>query len=198
MNLNQVHEYSIDIENREIFLHSHIDDENESGVDYRASINLIKNIRILESLSDKPILIHMDLCGGSWSSGIAMYDTIKMSNCYIKLIVYGRAESMSTIILQGADERILMPNSYLMIHFGSINTEVTVEQYMAESEFYKRELNKMMLIYSERCKNGEYFKNRKDVPRELKRLIKTRGDWYLNPEESIYYGFADKILEEKC
>jgi len=37
--LNNIHDYNIDIENREIYLHSYFNEENdESGVDYRSAI----------------------------------------------------------------------------------------------------------------------------------------------------------------
>ena len=61
----------------------------------------------------------MNSIGGEWSDGMAIYDAISLSKCYVTIIVYGQAESMSSIILQAADEKIITPNSYFMIHYGS-------------------------------------------------------------------------------
>ena len=43
--LQALHHNNIDVKNREIFLHSYIDSEEESGVDYRSAVNFEKNIR---------------------------------------------------------------------------------------------------------------------------------------------------------
>lgn len=194
MNINHVHDYSINLEDRDIFLHSHINGDEESGVDYRSATRFIKNLYLLSKKSKASITIHMDLCGGQWSNGLAMYDAIKYCGCKTNLIVYGRAESMSTVIMQAATTRVLMPNSYLLVHYGYVNSTLSVAQYMAEAKFHHKEGLKMLDIYAERCQFGEYFQRRKNVKRELKRLITTKQEWYLDPEEAIYYGFADKII----
>jgi len=48
--LNNIHEYGLDIDNREIYLHSFIDSgSEEGGVDYRVAINFEKNILLKHS-----------------------------------------------------------------------------------------------------------------------------------------------------
>ena len=47
--IHDVHNFNLDIEAREIFLHSHVSDEGEEpGVDWRMATKLNKNIRGLK------------------------------------------------------------------------------------------------------------------------------------------------------
>ena len=86
---------------------------------YRMATTFIKNIRLLDQIKNEPIIIHMDSLGGNWGDGMAIYDAIKISRSHVTILVYGQAESMSSIILQAANKRITMPNAYFMCHYGS-------------------------------------------------------------------------------
>ena len=117
--LNYIHEYGLDVDNREVYLHSFIDSgEEEGGVDYRVAINFEKNIRYLNIISSDPIIVHMHLPGGDWTDCLGIYDTIIQSKAPIGILAYAKAESSSGVIFQAAKLRILMPNSYLLIHYG--------------------------------------------------------------------------------
>ena len=50
---------------------------------------------------------------------MAIYDAISMCRCFVTIIAYGQAESMSSIIFQAADSRLITPNTYFMAHYGS-------------------------------------------------------------------------------
>ena len=58
----------------------------------------------------------------------------------------------------------------------------------------------MFELYAKRCVDGLFFKDKfgkkqseKQVKNYLIRKLKS-GDWYMNAEEAVYYGFADAIL----
>ena len=54
--IGEIHNYGIDVKNREIYLHSAKDGgEEDPGVDYRMAINFVKNIRHLDSLNSDEI-----------------------------------------------------------------------------------------------------------------------------------------------
>ena len=46
----------------------------------------------------------MHSVGGNWNDGMAIFDAIELCQSYVTIIVYGQAESMSSIILQAADK----------------------------------------------------------------------------------------------
>ena len=96
--LYDLHNYGANVDTREIFLHNYYasDDTENPGVEYRMSNNFLKNIRALERKSNKPIP-YMQSVGGEWSDGRVIYDAIVMSKCFITIIAYGQAESMSSI-----------------------------------------------------------------------------------------------------
>ena len=84
--VSQAHEYDIITSRREIFLHSYFDGEEESGVDYRVANRFLKNIKILESISDDPIVIHQHSVGGDWECGMLIYDSLVATPCPIIFI----------------------------------------------------------------------------------------------------------------
>ena len=78
------------------------------------SIKYIKDVgAMIETASEKFDFLNEEL------SKKYIDDAIKICNSYITMVSYGQAESMSSIILQAADKRIMMPNAHFMCHYGS-------------------------------------------------------------------------------
>ena len=121
--LNDIHSYGININAREIYLHSHHSHGEEPGIEFKMATTFIKNLHVLESNGSDPVLVHMHTVGGEWNDGIAIFNAIEFSPCPVMILVYGHAVSMGSIILQAADKRILMPDIDFMIHFGEISVE---------------------------------------------------------------------------
>jgi|TARA_B100002019_G_C21219538_1_gene573917 ATP-dependent protease ClpP protease subunit len=201
--IESIHGQSIDLKQREIYLHGyHGPFDDDPGVEYRMATTLIKNIRYLDSLKNEPILIHMHSIGGNWGDGMAIYDAIKLARSHITIVVYGQAESMSSIILQAADNRIMMPNSYFMSHYGSSSSAGNFLDTQNWAKFESIILDTMLDIYVESCMKGKFFKEKYTDPTESKvrTFIKKKlkdGDWYLNSNEAVYYGFADGVLSTR-
>lgn len=203
--ISDIHSYGIDIKNREIYLHGYIGNTDEDpGVEYRMATCLYKNIRLLDTISNDPIIIHMHSIGGNWADGMAIYDAISLCQSHVTIIAYGQAESMSSIILQAADRRVLTPNAYFMLHFGSFHCSGDHLNAHNYAKLDKRNTETMLSIYSKACIKSPYFKEHyKDITIEkiknyLRRKLKD-GDWYLDANEAINYGFADNILDtRKC
>lgn len=202
--ISDINTYSLDVKNREIYLHSYIGtkEDEDPGVDYRMTASFYKNLRILDSVKQDPIIIHMHSVGGNWCDGMAIYDAIAIAQSYVTIIVYGQAESMSSIILQAADKRVMMPHSYFMCHFGSTGYTGNYLDVQKAFAFEKRECEVMMDIYAEQVLKGQYIKesytdpSHEKVKNFLKRKLKD-GDWYLNAEETVYYGFADHVIKPR-
>lgn len=200
--IRDIHEYGLDINNRHIFLHNYVFSDDNPGVDYRMANNFIKNIRILDSISQLPILVHMHSVGGYWSDGMAIYDAILSCKSYVTILAYGQAESMSGIIFQAADKKIMMPNSYFMLHYGSSGYDGNYLDVKNAVEFEKHMIDNMINIYLYPFLKGRFFKEKIKPQTEQKarsfldKKLK-EGDWYLSAEEAVYYGFADGILTSK-
>jgi ATP-dependent protease ClpP protease subunit len=201
--LQAIHGYNIDPKNREIYLHSHIEGAEEGGVDYRSAINLEKNLRYLNLTSNDLILIHMHLPGGYWQDCLGIYDAIKFSKSHIAILAYGKVESCSSVVFQSADTRILMPNTNMLIHYGSISiNEEHTKAASSSIAWNDRETDKMVDIFTDRCmetgaiakeKNWKKMMAKKHIISQLA----NKCDWILTAEEAVYYGFADGILGSK-
>lgn len=196
--LSDFHEYGANLKTREVFLQNYPEHhEYNPGVDYKTANCFIKNLRALELSSHKDILIHLYSIGGEWNDCMAMYDAMKSCKSKIVMVAYGQAESASSILIQAASDRILMPNSYFMVHYG---TSGYVGQYLNVQNWnnYEKHICDIMIeIYAVRCVDGLYFKEKKYTVDQVKKYLYKKlkdGDWYMKPEEAVHYGFADGVL----
>ena len=201
--VSDIHVYGLDVQSREIYLNGYVTNSDEDpGVDYRMASNFIKNIRILDLVSHDPIIIHMHSVGGEWNDGMAMYDAIGLTRSHVTIIAYGQAESMSSILFQSADNRVMMPNAYFMSHFGSSSYSGRYLDVQNAAKFEGSCNETMLDIYTASCVSGKYFKenyesvDEDEVRNFLRRKLKN-GDWYLNAHESAYYGLSDCVLSTR-
>ena len=196
--IGEIHNYGIDIKNREIYLHgSKENGEEDPGVDYRMAINFVKNIRHLDHLNNNEIRINMQSIGGGWQSGMAIFDSITACKSYVTIVAYGQAESMSGIMLQAADNRLMSPSSHFMVHFGSTDCSGDYLSSQKWAELDKYNLEMMLNMFAVKCQeDGKYFKEREYSVSKTKAYIKRKmkdGDWYLTAHEAVQFGFADGI-----
>lgn len=199
--ISEIHNHHINHLNREIYLHGYIDADEEPGVDYRMATSFIKNLHILSLQNNQNILIHMHTIGGNWSDGMAIYNAIQFCKSFVTIVGYAQASSMSGIVFQAADRRVLMPDCDIMIHHGSIALDDNTMAVKSAVDQNERFCKRMLEIFAQKAIKGRYFKDRKYSLKRtmtfIDQKIKQAGDWYLSPEEAVYYGFADGILGEK-
>lgn len=202
------HEFGVIPDTREIFLNSRTDTLIEDGamIDHWAATNFIRNLRLLLSISQNPILVHMITCGGYWQYGMAIYDAIKEScestvGADITVLAYAHSRSMSSIIPQAATHRVIMPNADFLIHWGSMGVEGNLTSVLAEAEQAKKECESMLDAYMLRCVGGSYWKRQKmgkDAIREyLRDTMDKRQEWYMTPREAVDRGFMDAVLGDE-
>lgn len=203
--LSDLSDFSVDYKNREIHVHRYYNNTDDCDIENKISSMFIKNLRALDSNKTAPILIHFNAGnGGEWTEGIAMYDAIKFCSSYITVVIYGHACSMSSIIPQAADYRIMMPNAFMMCHYGFdyLNDHhINNKKYFVFSEKIRET---MIRIYADRMKKGEFLIDKEEESRLklAKKFIEKKmnaGDWYLTPEDCLYYGLIDDIMgSETC
>lgn len=200
--VSDVHLHQINYDTREVYLHgaSPANDE-EPGVEYRMATTFVKNIHILDNLGHANILCHMHSIGGEWGDGMAIYHTMRQSRSTFAMLAYAQASSMSGIILQGADKRVLIPDTDFMIHHGSIAACDNSMAAKSMIDWNERTMKRMLHLFAERAIIGPYFIERDYTISKIKswldKKIRHHSDWYMSAEEAIHYGFADGILGEK-
>jgi ATP-dependent protease ClpP protease subunit len=199
--LYNIHSNNISIKNREIYLHSSFEIEEESGVDFRSSVTFEKNMRYLNSLSIEPILVHMHIPGGVWGDCMGIYDTIRLSKSKVIIVAYASVESASSVILQAADLRILMPNTNVLIHYGSISMDNEHKAALSWVQWSDKESQKMIDIFAEKYAQSEIAKSKKFKKMIAKKHIisqlANKCDWILTAQEAVHYNFADGVLGSK-
>ena len=170
------------LEQRKIFLWGAVTDETAK--------DLTEKLLYLETTAPgKDITFYMNTPGGSITAGMAVYDTIKMISSPVTIVVTGMAASMGSILLSAAKKgrRHIFPHARVLIHQPLITGRMVgpasdINIQAQEMEKLRKELNQILATAS-----GQSFdKVAKDSDR----------DFYLNAEEAIAYGLADKIVDK--
>jgi len=196
---SDIYDNSIDLKNNCIYMYSFNDSGENAGVDHRVADLFLKNLHHMESERAGDITVHMHLVGGEWSPGMAMYDAMKASKRKITIKVHGQAESMSSIILQGADKRLVTPHTYFMCHHGSSYHDGDARNLQKVAEWNKVISEQMCVIYRECLMKSQWAADKYGEPteRQVKSFLNKKlndGDWYLFGEDIVYYGFADEVV----
>ena len=146
----------------------------------------ITQLLYLDSINHEDITLYINSGGGICTSGLAIVDTMNLIQSDVKTIVIGSACSMGTIIAsQGAKgKRYMTANSEYMIHqpLGGAYGQATDIKIQAENILkMKEKLIKMLAEAS-----GQKFEK---VWEDCER------DHWMNAEETLEYGFIDRILK---
>jgi len=199
-----IQKFGLSLDTREIYLQSDADYHyDEAMIDFTCANTFIKNINMLNGMGTEPILIHMITDGGDWNYGMAIYDAIKSSPSEIILLAYAHARSMSSIIPQAADVRIIMPNADFLIHNGSMGFgECNYQSVVSEVEWAKKQATEtMMNIYVERCLEGQFFKrdrmDAKQIRIWLEKEMAYKQEVYFTARQSVDMGFMDAVLGDE-
>lgn len=197
-----VHDYGINVNTREVYIHPNFNDlEEEQGINVKVACNFIKNLHILEHLSKDHILIHMQSVGGSWEDGMAMFNAIQFAKSPITIVAYAQASSMTGILFQSAPTRLMMPDCHLMIHHGSVAINTNSEAAKEIIVFNEKASERMVEIFAKRAVKGMFFRKKKmkyqDVFNYIDEIVKKKNDWYIDAQEAVDYGFADGIMGTK-
>lgn len=188
-NVEKFHSDNLYIPTRTIYFGgTNILDEAPDEVNCKTAGQLIKNIHILEYKETAPISILLNTPGGSWEDGIAIYDLLRKLRSTITIVGMGKLYSMGSIILQGADKRILMANTTVMIHDGCDGYCGDSKSFESWAEFSKHTRKTMYKIYYDKMKN----KKSKITLKDIEDLC-GHDTWY-TAKEAVRVGLADRVL----
>jgi ATP-dependent protease ClpP protease subunit len=172
---------------------------SEPGIDYLISKRFIKNINMcMRANPGRPIIIHMKTCGGLWEEGMAIYDAIMSCPSKVTILNYTHARSMSSLIFQAADKRVMMPHSHFMFHDGTYEIGGTVKQVVSSIEFDRKTTYPTMLsIYTEKMREKGRFMDMD--PNRIKKWLRDqmdkKEDVFLTATETVSLGLADEIFD---
>jgi ATP-dependent Clp protease, protease subunit len=159
-------------------------------VDDKSAKDVVTKLLLLEA--DKPgeeIKFFISSPGGSVTSGMVIYDTMKLIKSPVSTICMGLAASMGSILLSGGEKgrRFIFPHGEVMIHQPSLgghiqgvsaDMEIHAEQILRTKEMGARILAENTGQTIERI--------RKDFER----------DYWMDAEKSVEYGIVDKVINK--
>lgn len=159
-------------------------------VDDKTIREAVGKILLLEA--DKPgeeIKLYINSPGGVVTSGMVLYDTIKMLSSPVSTICMGLAASMGSILLSVGTKgrRFIYPHGEVMIHQPSLGGYFQATSADIEIQAIQIEKTKLLgaKILAENCG--------KTVEQILKDFDR---DYWMNAEEAVAYGIVDGILEK--
>lgn len=181
--------WGVDFKNRRLYFGMNVDMADEDHSEFtNTSVEIA--IRALHKMASdapgKPIELHMNSDGGNPYAMLRLYDEILACSCQIKFFGGGTIASAATWIMVACDERYLHQHTTVMIHDGWDGFEgkhIDVQIGAAEA---KRLQDLLYDIYANNTKMNKAFWM--DI---------CQRDVYLNAEEAIQLGMADKLIEPK-
>lgn len=160
------------------------------AVDDRTAREVTTKMLLLDA--DKPgqeIKFFINSPGGVVTSGMVIYDTMKMLRSPVSTVCMGLAASMGSILLSGGvkGSRFIYPHGEVMIHQPSlgghlqgvsVDLEITAKQTRRVKEIGAR-------ILAENC-----GKKIEQVMKDFDR------DYWMDAKEALDYGIVDKVVEK--
>jgi len=196
------HDKWINPDTREMWIHG-VDrsdpDIGEPGVEYMMATRVIKNLHYFLGQDEKEaVTIMLHSCGGDWEEGMAIYDTITAMPYPVTMLSYTSARSMSSIIFQAADRRIMMPHSYFLMHYGYYCVDGTNKAVYSAVDYDKICMEQMLKIYVDSARKSPKFKGKRRsyIKKAIVDILDKKEDVYLTPKEAIEWGFADEVLSK--
>lgn len=167
------------LDKRAVYLWGQVDDKSARDV--------VSKLLLLEA--DKPgkeIKFFINSPGGMVTSGMVIYDTIKLISSPVSTICMGLAASMGSILLSvGAKgKRFIFPHGEVMIHQPSLGGYYQATSADIEIQAIQMEKTKLISakILAENCG--------KTVDQVLKDFDR---DYWMDAQEAVKYGIVDKI-----
>ena len=166
------------LKERIIFIGSVIDDAE-------ANLIIAQLLYLEREDPDKGVSVYINSPGGVISSGLAIYDTMRLVNCEISTICLGMTASMATILLSGGakGKRYCLPNSTIHMHQAMGGAQGQASDIEIAAREIIRMQDKIRQIIS--THTGQPYER---VARDTDR------DFYLAPEQGLEYGIIDEVL----
>jgi len=159
-------------------------------VDDKSARDVVTKMLLLDA--DKPgeeIKFYINSPGGVVTSGMVIYDTMRMLQSPVATICMGLAASMGSILLSGGakGKRFIYPHGEVMIHQPSLGGHI--QGVSTDLEIQARQTKRVKelgaKILADNCN-----KTMQQIMKDFDR------DYWMNAKEAIEYGIVDQIVEK--
>lgn len=174
--------YSLLLKERIVILGSPINDQV-------ANVIIAQLLYLDREDPDKDIQLYINSPGGVISSGLAIYDTMRLIRPQVSTVCMGMAASMATVLLCSGEKgkRFALPNSTIHMH----QALSSAQGQATDIEIAAREILRLQQIIRTILSDN--------TGQSMDKIVHdTDRDYYLNPEQSKEYGLIDEILGVKA
>ena len=156
--------------------------------DHLANLIVAQLLYLVNEDSDSDIHLYINSPGGSISAGLAIYDTMQFIRCDVATYSIGLSASMGAVLLAAGTKgkRYLLPNSRVLLHqplIGGVLQGPATDLSIEAREIIR--LRQRLYEILSKHTGQEVKKIERDCDRNL----------WLDADEALQYGLADKILE---
>jgi ATP-dependent Clp protease, protease subunit len=159
-------------------------------VDDKSAKDVVTKLLLLEA--DKPgeeIKFYISSPGGSVTSGMVIYDMMKLISSPVSTICMGLAASMGSILLSAGEKgrRFIFPHGEVMIHQPSLGGHI--QGVSADMEIHAEQILRTKLMGAEILAEN--------TGQTVERIKKDfERDYWMDAEKSIEYGIVDKVINK--
>lgn len=159
-------------------------------VDDKSARDVVSKMLLLDS--DKPgeeIKFYINSPGGVVTSGMVIYDTMRMMKSPVSTICMGLAASMGSILLSGGvkGRRFIYPHGEVMIHQPSLGGHI--QGVSADLEIQAKQTQRVKEIGARILAEN--------TGKTIERIMKDFDrDYWLDANESVEYGIVDKVIDK--
>ncbi len=168
------------IEQRKVFLWGAVDDKTAKDISSR--------LLYLDAIDPgKEITFYINSPGGIITSGMVIYDTMKLITSPVATVCMGLAASMGSILLSGGEKgkRYIYPHGEVMIHQPSGGARGT----SADLEIMAVQIKKAKEIGAKILADN--------TGQTIEKIYKDfNRDYWMDANESIAYGIVDKVVDK--
>lgn len=167
-------------EERIIFLGTQVDDASANDI--------MAQLLVLEGLDpDRDITMYINSPGGSFTSLMAIYDTMQYVRCDVRTVCLGQAASAAAVLLAAGapGKRAALPNARVLIHQPASGG---VQGKVSDLEIQAREIERMRLLMDETL-----ARHTGKTPEQIHE--DTDRDKILTAHEAKEYGLIDQVFE---
>lgn len=169
------------LKDRIIFLGGPVSDE-------LSNLTIAQMLFLSNEDNNTDINFYINSPGGSISAGLAIYDTMQFLRCPVATLCIGQAASMGAVLLAGGTKgkRYLLANSRVLLHQPLIGG--VLEGQATDLSIEAREIIRLrQCLYELLAKHTG--RDTEQIQQDCDRNL------WLDANEALEYGLADKILE---
>jgi len=159
-------------------------------VDDKSAKDVVTKLLLLEAdAPGKEIKFFISSPGGSVTSGMVIYDTMKLIKSPVSTICMGLAASMGSILLSGGEKekRFIYPHGEVMIHQPSLGGHI--QGVSSDMEIHAEQILRTKLMGAKILSDN--------TGQTIERIKKDfERDYWMDAEKSIEYGIVDKIIDK--